>query len=163
MRRPARGTESGTTMVEFTLVSFVFFALMFGIYEFATIYGDKVALEHAATDGARRAAQIRTAGTAVLDSSVAVTKVTQEIRDDVCQSYGNKLDCSKVGITITSTENLDMGPADGQAWGRDDYVQVEITYPWNFPIIHDLIGAFGTSVPGVTGGTFHATSKLIIE
>ena len=150
-------------MVEFTLVAFVFFGLMFGIFEFSTIYGDKVALQHAATDAARRAAQIRVAGTALLDQSVALPKVTQQIRDEICQTYGNKLDCSKIGIAITSTENLDMGPADGQAWGRDDYVQVEITYPWQFPIVHDLIGAFGTSVPGVSGGTFHATSKLIIE
>ena len=92
-------------MVEFTLVAFVFFGLMFGIFEFATIYGDKVALDHAATDGARRAAQIRNAGTALLSSATAVTKVTQEIRDDVCQTYGNKLDCSKLAITITSSEN----------------------------------------------------------
>ena len=154
--------QRGTTMVEFALVSVVFFALMFGIYEMATVWGDKVALEHAASDGARRAAQLSAkdafTNKTTLNPTTAQPILEAQIRDQVCQAYGNKLDCSKLGVILTSYDNPDPKLANGVLWQPFDYVQVELTYPWAFPILHDVLGS-GTAGSGM----FHAKSRTIIE
>ena len=163
-RRPARlrASQRGTTMVEFTLVATVFFAVMFGIFEMASLWGDKVALEHAASDAARRAAQLSAkdilTNKTTLNAAAAQPILEAQVRDQICQSYGNKLDCSKLGVILTSYDNPDPKLANGITWQPFDYVQVELSYPWAFPVLHDLLGS---SLAG--GGTFHAKSRTIIE
>lgn len=157
-----RADQRGTTMVEFALVATVFFAVMFGIYEMGSLWGDKVALEHAASDASRRAAQLSAkdilTNKTTLNAATAQPILEAQVRDQICKTYGNKLDCSQLGVILTSYDNPDPKLANGIAWQPFDYVQVELTYPWAFPVLHDLLGS---SLAG--SGTFHAKSRTIIE
>ncbi|MDX6573157.1 MAG: TadE-like protein, partial [Gaiellales bacterium] len=47
-------SQRGQTAVEFALCATVFFMIVFGLLKVATIYGDYVALQHAARDGVRK-------------------------------------------------------------------------------------------------------------
>ncbi|HMG97783.1 MAG TPA: TadE family protein, partial [Gaiellales bacterium] len=56
--------QRGQTAVEFALCATVFFMIVFGLLKVATIYGDYVALQHAARDGSRKGSVTRGTGNA---------------------------------------------------------------------------------------------------
>ena len=136
--------QRGQTAVEFALCATVFFMIVFGLLKVATIYGDYVALQHAARDGSRKGSVTRGTGNA---NSVSVgAAVTTAV-----QSAGTFLDPAKMGITVTGLDSHDA--PNGTLWEAHDRVEVTVTYPWKL----DVIG-----VP-IWSGTMSTTTQAIIE
>ena len=136
--------ERGQTAVEFALCATVFFMIVFGLLKVATIYGDYVALQHAARDGSRQGSVTRGTGDAVATS--VASAVTSAVRNS-----NALLDPNKMGITVTGLDSHDN--PDGTLWEAHDRVQVTVTYPWTLDVI------------GVTlmSGTMSSTTQAIIE
>jgi Flp pilus assembly protein TadG len=136
--------ERGQTAVEFALCATVFFMIVFGLLKVATMYGDYVALQHAARDGSRQGSVTRGTGDAVATS--VASAVTSAVRGS-----NSLLDPTKMGITVTGLDSHDN--PDGTLWEAHDRVQVTVTYPWKLDVI------------GVTlaSGTMSSTTQAIIE
>jgi Flp pilus assembly protein TadG len=141
MRR-LRG-QRGQTAVEFALCAIVFFMIVFGLLKVATIYGDYVALQHAARDGARKGSITR--GTGNANSAAVTAAVTTAVKN-----AGTFLDPAQMGITVTG---LDSTPANGTLWEPHDIVEVTVTYPWAL----DVLG-----LP-IWSGNMSTTTQAIIE
>ena len=142
MRR-LRG-QRGQSAVEFALCATVFFMLVFGLLQVATVYGDYVALQHAARDGSRKGSVTRGTGSANSASvSAAVTTAVQQA--------GTFLDPTKMGITVTGLDS--NSSPNGTLWEAHDRVEVTVTYPWKL----DVLG-----LP-VWQGTMTTTTQAIIE
>ena len=136
--------QRGQTAVEFALCATVFFMIVFGLLKVATIYGDWVALQHAARDGSRKGSVTRGTGNA---NSIAVSAaVTTAV-----QNAGTFLDNAQMGITVTGLDS-NVSP-NGTLWEAHDRVQVTVTYPWKL----DVMG-----LP-VWSGTMSTTTQAIIE
>lgn len=137
-------SERGQTAVEFSLCAIVFFMIVFGLLKVAVIYGDWVALQHAARDGSRKGSVTRGTGNA---NSIAVSAaVTTAV-----QNAGTFLDNAQMGITVTGLDS-NVSP-NGTLWEAHDRVQVTVTYPWKL----DVMG-----LP-VWSGTMSTTTQAIIE
>jgi Flp pilus assembly protein TadG len=137
-------SQRGQTAVEFTLCATVFFMIIFGLLKVGTIYGDYVALQHAARDGSRKGSVTR--GTGNANPAAVSSAVTTAV-----QQAGTFLDPTKMGITVTGLDsNIDP---DGTLWEPEDRVQVTVTYPWKL----DILG-----LP-VWSGTMSTTTQALIE
>jgi Flp pilus assembly protein TadG len=134
--------ERGQTAVEFALCATVFFMLVFGLLKVATIYGDYVALQHAARDGARKGSVTRGTGDAdpatVKAAVIAAAKNSGSILDPNQMAFPNTNDA-----TCTSCAT----------WKAHDVLEVTVTYPWKL----DVLG-----LP-VWSGTMSTTTQVIIE
>jgi Flp pilus assembly protein TadG len=142
MRR-LRG-QRGQTAVEFALCATVFFMIVFGLLKVATIYGDYVALQHAARDGVRKGSVTR--GTGNANSGSVSAAVTTAVRN-----AGTFLDPAQMIITVTGRDS-NASPT-GTLWEAHDRVEVTVTYPWKL----DVLG-----LP-VWSGTMTTTTQAIIE
>jgi Flp pilus assembly protein TadG len=142
MRR-LRG-QRGQTAVEFALCAAVFFMIVFGLLKVATIYGDYVALQHAARDGSRAGSVTRGTGTAV-QASVASAVTTAVLNDD------GVLSASQMGISVTGLDSHDS--PNGTLWEAHDRLQVTVTYPYKF----ELLGVT------IISGTMSSTTEALIE
>ena len=144
MKRLRLRGERGQTAVEFAICATVFFIIVFGLLQVATLYGDYVALQHAARDGSRQGSVTRGTGNAVSTSVAAA--VTTAVKNS-----NALLDPSKIGITVTGLDSKDN--PNGTLWEAHDRVQVTVTYPWKLDVI------------GVTlaSGTMTSTTQAIIE
>jgi Flp pilus assembly protein TadG len=136
--------QRGQTAVEFALCATVFFMIVFGLLKVATIYGDYVALQHAARDGSRKGSVTR--GTGNANSAAVGAAVTTAV-----QQAGTFLDSAQMGITVTPLDS-NYKP-NGTLWEAHDRVQVTVTYPWKL----DVLG-----LP-VWSGTMSTTTQAIIE
>jgi Flp pilus assembly protein TadG len=136
--------QRGQTAVEFALCATVFFMIVFGLLKVATIYGDYVALQHAARDGSRKGSVTR--GTGSANSAAVAAAVTTAV-----QASGTFLDSAQMGITVTGLDS-NYQP-NGTLWEAHDRVQVTVTYPWKL----DVLG-----LP-IWQGTMSTTTQAIIE
>jgi Flp pilus assembly protein TadG len=136
--------QRGQTAVEFALCATVFFMIVFGLLKVATIYGDFVALQHAARDGSRKGSVTR--GTGNANSAAVGAAVTTAV-----QQAGTFLDPAQMGITVTPLDS-NYKP-NGTLWEAHDRVEVTVTYPWKL----DVLG-----LP-VWSGTMSTTTQAIIE
>jgi Flp pilus assembly protein TadG len=136
--------QRGQTAVEFALCATVFFMIVFGLLKVATIYGDYVALQHAARDGSRKGSVTR--GTGNANSSSVAAAVTTAV-----QQSGTFLDPSQMGITVTGLDS--NSSPNGVLWEAHDRVEVTVTYPWKL----DVLG-----LP-IWSGTMSTTTQAIIE
>ena len=137
-------SQRGQTAVEFALCVTVFFMLVFGLLKVATIYGDYVALQHAARDGSRKGSVTR--GTGNANSAAVDAAVTTAV-----QQAGSFLDPTQMGITVTGLDS--NASPNGILWEAHDRVEVTVTYPWKL----DVLG-----LP-VWSGTMSTTTQAIIE
>ena len=137
-------SERGQTVVEFALCATVFFMIVFGLLNVATVYGEWVALQHAARDGSRKGSVTR--GTGNANSAAVSSAVTTAV-----QGAGAFLDPTKMGISVTGLDS-NVAP-NGTLWEAHDRVQVTVTYPWKL----DVLG-----LP-VWSGTMSTTTQAIIE
>jgi Flp pilus assembly protein TadG len=142
MRR-LRG-ERGQTAVEFALCATVFFMIVFGLLKVATIYGDYVALQHAARDGVRKGSVTR--GTGNANSASVSAAVTTAVKN-----AGTFLDPAQMVITVTGRDS--NASPNGTLWEAHDRVEVTVTYPWKL----DVLG-----LP-IWQGTMTTTTQAIIE
>ncbi|MDX6631255.1 MAG: hypothetical protein QOH00_3501 [Gaiellales bacterium] len=142
MRR-LRG-ERGQTAVEFALCATVFFMIVFGLLKVATIYGDYVALQHAARDGVRKGSVTR--GTGNANSASVSAAVTTAVKN-----AGTFLDPAQMVITVTGRDS--NASPNGTLWEAHDRVEVTVDYPWKL----DVLG-----LP-VWSGTMTTTTQAIIE
>ena len=136
--------ECGQTAVEFSLCALVFFMIVFGLLKVATIYGDYVALQHAARDGSRKGSVTR--GTGNADSTAVTNAVTTAVN-----ASSSFLSPTAMGITVTGLDS-NVAP-NGTLWEAHDRVQVTVTYPWKL----DVLG-----LP-IWSGTMSTTTQAIIE
>jgi Flp pilus assembly protein TadG len=143
VRRLGLRSERGQTAVEFALCATVFFMIVFGIFKVATLYGDYVALQHAARDGVRKGSVTRGSGDAIATS--VQSAVTSAVQDSA-----GMLNKSDMTIAVTG---VDTTPANGKLWEAHDIVKVVVTYPWKL----DVMGITFAS------GTMSSTTQAIIE
>jgi Flp pilus assembly protein TadG len=136
--------ERGQTAVEFSLCALVFFMLVFGLLKVATIYGDYVALQHAARDGSRKGSVTR--GTTNANPVAVAAAVTTAVR-----ASSSFLDPASMSITVTGLDS--SSSPNSVLWEAHDRVQVTVTYPWKL----DVLG-----LP-VWSGTMSSTTQAIIE
>ena len=137
--------ERGQTAVEFSLCALVFFMIVFGLLKVATIYGDYVALQHAARDGSRKGSVTRGTGN-------ANPRRRRERRDDRgARPPARSSIPTSMCITVTGLDS-NVAP-NGTLWEAHDRVQVTVTYPWKL----DVLG-----LP-VWSGTMSTTTQAIIE
>jgi Flp pilus assembly protein TadG len=137
-------SERGQTAVEFSLCAIVFFMIVFGLLKVSTIYGDYVALQHAARDGSRKGSVTR--GTGNANSAAVSAAVTTAVR-----ASSSFLDPAQLGISVTGLDS-NFSP-NGTLWEAHDRVVVTVTYPWKL----DVLG-----LP-VWSGTMSTTTQAIIE
>jgi Flp pilus assembly protein TadG len=135
--------QRGQTAVEFALCATVFFMIVFGLLKVATIYGDYVALQHAARDGSRKGSVTR--GTANANAASVGAAVTTAVR-----GASAFLDPNSMTITVTGKDSM---VPNGTLWEAHDRVEVTVTYPWKL----DVLG-----LP-VWSGTMSTTTQAIIE
>jgi Flp pilus assembly protein TadG len=134
----------GQTTVEFALCAVVFFMIVFGLLKVATIYGDYVALQHAARDGSRKGSVTR--GTGNADSVAVSSAVVAAVK-----GAGSFLDPTQMTISVTGLDS-NTSP-NGTLWEAHDRVQVTVTYPWKL----DVLG-----LP-IWSGNMTTTTQAIIE
>jgi Flp pilus assembly protein TadG len=144
MRRLARRRERGQAAVEFALCATAFFMIVFGLLKVAVLYGDYIALQHAARDGTRKGSVTRGTGDAV-QSSVSAA-VTTEVRNSA-----GILNPSDMTITVTGLDSH-LNP-DAVLWEAHDRVKVTVTYPWSVSVMGFNLGS----------GTLSSTTEAIIE
>jgi Flp pilus assembly protein TadG len=136
--------ERGQAAVEFALCASAFFMIVFSLLKVATIYGDYVALQHAARDGSRAGSVTRGTGNAV-QASVASAVTTAVLNDD------GVLSASQMGISVTGLDSHDS--PNGTLWEAHDRLQVTVTYPYKF----ELLGVT------IVSGTMSSTTEALIE
>jgi Flp pilus assembly protein TadG len=136
--------ERGQSAVEFALCATVFFMIVFGIFKMATLYGDYVALQHAARDGVRIGSVTR--GTGNANQTAVTTAVTAEVKNSA-----GTLDPASMGITVTGLDSH-VSP-NGTLWEAHDRVKVTVTYPWSVNVMGLSLGS----------GTLTTTTQAIIE
>jgi Flp pilus assembly protein TadG len=133
--------QRGQTAVEFALCATIFFMIVFGLLKVATIYGDYVALQHAARDGARKGTVTR--GTGDADP--------QTVRDAVVAAGTGSGTFLKTSAMVFTTSDVSC-PACS-TWKAHDILQVKLEYPWTL----DVLG-----LP-IWSGTMTTTTQAIIE
>jgi len=110
--------ECGQTAVEFSLCALVFFMIVFGLLKVATIYGDYVALQHAARDGSRKGSVTR--GTGNADSTAVTNAVTTAVK-----ASSSFLSPTAMGITVTGCkENAASRPPSAQPPISEEFERV---------------------------------------
>jgi Flp pilus assembly protein TadG len=108
--------ETGAAAVEFAIVCFLLFTLVFGIIDFGFAFFSWNTAANAAREGARKA---------------AVTNDMGAVRDRVMET-STGLDQSKMTVTI------ECGPAGGGSYGacgaqtEDDLVRVTVKYDYSY-------------------------------
>jgi Flp pilus assembly protein TadG len=123
-RRP--DAERGTVSIEFALLSFVFFAILFGILAYGLQFSTRIALTYAASEGGR-------AALAGLDDAERESLATAAVRNAL-QSLWPLVDPDRATITV-ETEAAEEG----------NEILVSIDYTDDrfitFPFIPPLTGA----------------------
>jgi Flp pilus assembly protein TadG len=138
------GSQRGQTAVEFSLCALVFFMIVFGLLKVATIYGDYVALQHAARDGSRKGSVTR--GTGNANQAAVTTAVTAAVK-----SSSSFLSPTDMNITVTPRDSYTA--PNGTLWEPHDRIEVTVDYPWKL----DVLG-----LP-IWSGRMSTTTEAIIE
>lgn len=110
--------ERGQTMIEFAIVVPLLLVIVFGIFQFGSLYKDYVTLTDATRVGARKAATSRQSGTPEADVEAAVRNSAPGI-DTAC--------AGGAGLCVTVTAD---------AWEHGADVTVKASYPYKV----DLLG-----------------------
>jgi Flp pilus assembly protein TadG len=139
-------SQRGQTAVEFSLCALVFFMIVFGLLKVATIYGDYVALQHAARDGSRKGSVTRGTGNA------NQATVTAAVKAAVVAS-SSFLDPNPSVLVVNVTGRDSYAAPNGTLWEPHDRIEVQVTYPWKL----DVLG-----LP-IWSGTMSTTTEAIIE
>jgi len=146
LRRRARG-ESGQAIVEFALVSMVFFLFVFGIIDFSRLFQSWVTVQHAAREGARYGVTGRTdCNIASPDRLACIDYVAKEATAGLSGAPNN------VTVTVKSWDypNYYEPPTEGSAGTPCDSLEVRVDYDFQFaaPIISNVLGFVHITIPG---------------
>lgn len=151
LRRLGNKSERGQALVEFTLVSIVFFFVFFGIFDGIRLVQSWVTVQHAAREGARFAITGQTGcdkdedgnyGIIARDDCIAWTarRATEGI-----SGGGTGASPSKVGVTYRSWDFLkddwSTTPVSNATGKPCDQIEVKVTYRHKFitPIIAAVV------------------------
>jgi Flp pilus assembly protein TadG len=129
-------------MVEFAIVAQVFFLLVMAVYQVGIAYFDKLSLEQATRDAARKAVVNRS----LPPADIVTAAVTEGRR------AASHLNGAQLNFVVTSTPNPDVA-GDATAWDQGDVVNVVGTYPYNISILGIRFAS----------GTLTATTSLRME
>lgn len=106
MTRSGRNCEGGQTLVEFALISLVFFTLMLGVVDLGRVIWHYNALSNAAREGARNAVVLHeSGGTVVMADCAGVVAQMQSL------GLGLDLDAADVSLVYGSYTNNGTTPA----------------------------------------------------
>jgi len=132
------GDERGLALVEFALVVPLVFSLLFGVIEFGTVYGDKIALRQGVREGARQGA-VANWGTSSSCSLHGATDASADVQKLMC------LTKNRIGLM----------PSD---------LYVMVTFDTSYKVGQGLIVCAQAPIRSTTGlfdsffsGTFHRT------
>lgn len=120
--------ESGTAMLEFTLISVLLLTVVFGIINFGLILSFKQDLTRAAAEGARAAAVAYPASGAVAAGTAATNEAVS----------GFNKTCSSGGLTclVSQHDCSDPVPDTNDDPAIVNCVQVDLTYDYaNYPLL----------------------------
>ncbi len=122
-------SQRGQTLIEFAFVLPVILVFFFALVDFGIAIDRRITLQHAVREGARYA---------------AVHGDTSDIRQLTAdQAQGIIEECD---VTVTYPDGTDAG----------DSVRVQADFTWEFPIMKEMLGAFGVpplSIPMTPNGT----------
>jgi Flp pilus assembly protein TadG len=139
MRRllPRRGQST----VEFALVLQVFILILFLIYQGGLAWSEKLTVQQAARDAARKA---------VVNRSLPAATIQAEAIAEARRTAGN-LDQARLTVAVSGID--DTSAPNGVLWEQGDSARVTVTYPYSI------------SVPGlvVNSGTLSSTTTLRME
>jgi hypothetical protein len=135
--------ERGQAIVEFALVSMVFFMLVFGIIDFGRLFHSWVTVQHAAREGARYGITGRTdCDIASDDRAACIEYVAKDATTGLSGAPGN------VTVTFKSWEYPDYTQEHDLSAGEQcDALEVRVEYNFEFaaPIIGSVLG--GVHIP----------------
>jgi Flp pilus assembly protein TadG len=141
--------QSGQSIVEFGMVSIVFFFLVFGIIDFARMFQSWVTVQHAAREGARYAVtgQISCVGTP--DDRDAC--IVEKAKAATAGLTGGGLGGTAVTVTYTSWQYpsyADPGLA-GDSGAACDAIEVDVEYTHTFALpVLQVIAPSGVELHG---------------
>jgi hypothetical protein len=130
--------ERAQTLIEFALIVPVFFLFLFSIVDFGIAIDRRVTLQHAVREGARLG---------------AVNSSTSDIQDHTADESQGIVETGDVTVCYIDKG----GPASPGNVG--DAVEVTAEFEYNFPILEEILGAFGVS-PISIDMTPHGTARL---
>jgi len=139
-RRPAAGpapssvrSQRAQTLIEFAFVLPIILVFFFSLVDFGIAIDKRVALQHAVREGARYAA------------------VHEDVQD-ICNYTADQAQ------TIIDPDNVTVSYPDGTS-SAGDRVNVQADFTWDFPIMSEILGAFGVSSLSIDM-TPNGTSRL---
>jgi hypothetical protein len=122
--------ERAQALIEFALIAPFIFVLLFAIVDFSIAIDRRLVLQHAVREGARFG---------------AVHAVCTTIENQTINESQGLLNPSQVTVSYIDKDS----PLNGNSGNVGDAVQVKASYPW-FPVLGELAGAIGFSVPTIT-------------
>ena len=138
--RGPRAGERGQALVEFALVSIVFFLLVFGIFDFARLFQSWVTVQHAAREGARYAVTGQVVCDGYTDDRDACIVQRAKIATTGLNGGGE----SGVGVTVSYQSwqypNYTDPAASGDSGDQCDAIEVDVEYTHSFvlPVLRIL-------------------------
>lgn len=157
--KPKSFRERGQVLVEFSLVATVFFAFLFGIFDFARMFQSWITVQHSARESARYAITGRTDCDGVTSDRLAC--VVQAAEDGTLGLPNGGIGSDLVDVTVTYWEYPNYAdPAETGAGGPCDTIEVEIEYQHHFitPLVKPVMSVLGTD-PIVLRGTQRMTNE----
>jgi hypothetical protein len=133
-RAPTPRRERAQALIEFAFVAPIIFVLLFSIVDFSIAIDRRLQLQHAVREGARYGA---------VHTNMADIK---QYTVDEGQGLVDTTD-----VTVCYIDGDDAGTIPGNA---GDAVRVSATLDWEYPILSEMAGVFGVSLP-----TIHMTPQ----
>ncbi|PXX97382.1 TadE/TadG family type IV pilus assembly protein [Halomonas sp. LBP4] len=146
-KRASLRRQKGTEVVEFAIVSFLLFLLLFGIIEFSVALFDKATLTNASREGGRTGILFQP-GDRSLDNSTgqcpdSVVTEDDAIRDAVCR-YADDFLISLGGGPDEMTIEIERFDRNGNGrFDAGDELIVTVDYPYHFLLLPSFVGTLG--------------------
>jgi len=141
-----RRNQQGLAMVEFTIIAFVLFMLLFGIIEFSIILFDKAVITNASREGARAGVVFN--GQTRLSSEDIVNVINNYVGNNLI-SLGSQSPPEVTTEVLWQDKN-----GDGIDDGPGDQLTVTVSYPYRFLILPNFVNNLGLDL------TLTATTKM---
>jgi Flp pilus assembly protein TadG len=147
-RRQRRERERGQALVEFALVSIVFFLVTFGIIDMARMFQSWVTVQHAAREGARYGITGRSTCTGAANRTDCIEWTAKRATAGLLNGGPSASDAD-VAVTFRAWDwvsNNWTGPTNNQVGKACDQLEVRVTYTHH--LIVPMISIFAPS--GIT-------------
>lgn len=144
--------QDGAAVVEFAILAWLLFMLLFGIIEFSLMFYDKAVITNASREGARKAIVFRS------DATGNYLPYGQADIEAVVNNYaqGNLVTFASSPATPTTTVTYETGtPVRGET------VTVDVTWQYDFLLLPNFSSEADSDSSGLT--TLRAVSTMRME